>query len=123
MYINSFFSICVSFYGVYKNIHETHPSLPTDKKKHTNIIGYSVFLYILPTFYHLFVSNSFNLSSICCICITFSYILGAFVFVYKIPEVYSPGTFDIWFNSHQIMHFMLLTSHVFLIFIYSMDII
>jgi len=36
------------------------------------------------------------------------YIIGALCYMYKIPECLSPGKFDLWFNSHQIFHTMVI---------------
>ncbi|TPX71306.1 hypothetical protein CcCBS67573_g06239 [Chytriomyces confervae] len=35
---------------------------------------------------------------------TFSYLFGATLFLFHIPEAWYPGYFDYWFHSHQIFH-------------------
>ncbi|KAI8839482.1 hemolysin-III related-domain-containing protein [Chytriomyces cf. hyalinus JEL632] len=42
-----------------------------------------------------------------------SSVIGTAVFVFRIPERWSPCTFDYWGNSHQIMHVAILASIVF----------
>ena len=37
-----------------------------------------------------------------------SYTIGAIIYALKIPERLVPGTFDIWFTSHSIFHWMIL---------------
>lgn len=39
---------------------------------------------------------------------------GGLVNVWHIPERFSPGTFDYWFNSHQIMHVAVILAIMFL---------
>jgi len=34
-----------------------------------------------------------------------TYIIGAHFYIFKIPERFRPGFFDIWLNSHTIWHF------------------
>lgn len=38
------------------------------------------------------------------------YILGALVYALRIPEKWFPGKFDIWFQSHQIFHVLVLAA-------------
>lgn len=39
---------------------------------------------------------------------------GGLVNVWRVPERFSPGTFDYWFNSHQIMHVAVVLAIMFL---------
>uniref|UniRef100_A0A673KRE0 Progestin and adipoQ receptor family member 4-like n=1 Tax=Sinocyclocheilus rhinocerous TaxID=307959 RepID=A0A673KRE0_9TELE len=41
-------------------------------------------------------------------------LLGGLVNISRLPERFSPGRFDYWFNSHQIMHIMVVLSIVYL---------
>lgn len=41
-------------------------------------------------------------------------VTGGLVNVWRIPERFSPGTFDYWFNSHQIMHVAVVLAIMFL---------
>jgi adiponectin receptor len=38
------------------------------------------------------------------ICETLSFITGVYLYIKRIPERYNAGKFDIWFNSHQLLH-------------------
>ncbi|KAL1117050.1 hypothetical protein AAG570_004378 [Ranatra chinensis] len=38
------------------------------------------------------------------------YILGALVYAFRVPECLFPGKFDIWFQSHQIFHTLVLAA-------------
>ncbi|CAG2172587.1 unnamed protein product, partial [Oppiella nova] len=38
------------------------------------------------------------------------YIIGALCYMYKIPECLCPGRFDLWFNSHQIFHTLVIVA-------------
>jgi adiponectin receptor len=33
-----------------------------------------------------------------------SYVSGALMFAFRVPEIWFPGRHDIWFHSHQWMH-------------------
>ena len=35
------------------------------------------------------------------------YLIGAFLYAFRIPERYLPGKFDIFFHSHQIFHLLI----------------
>ncbi|KAI7872209.1 HlyIII-domain-containing protein [Spinellus fusiger] len=39
-----------------------------------------------------------------------SYIVGAVIYAHRMPERYSPGTFNIWLASHQIFHLFVLVA-------------
>lgn len=41
-------------------------------------------------------------------------LMGGLVNVWRVPERFSPGTFDYWFNSHQIMHIAVVLAIMFL---------
>lgn len=41
-------------------------------------------------------------------------LMGGLVNVWRVPERFSPGTFDYWFNSHQIMHVIVVLAIMFL---------
>ncbi|XP_059386606.1 progestin and adipoQ receptor family member 4-like isoform X3 [Carassius carassius] len=41
-------------------------------------------------------------------------LLGGLINISRLPERFSPGRFDYWFNSHQIMHIMVVLSIVYL---------
>ncbi|KAI5618081.1 progestin and adipoQ receptor family member 4-like [Silurus asotus] len=41
-------------------------------------------------------------------------LMGGLVNVYRVPERFSPGRFDYWFNSHQIMHVAVVLAIIFL---------
>lgn len=41
-------------------------------------------------------------------------LLGGLVNICRLPERFSPGRFDYWFNSHQIMHIMVILSIMYL---------
>uniref|UniRef100_A0A671LNM3 Progestin and adipoQ receptor family member 4-like n=1 Tax=Sinocyclocheilus anshuiensis TaxID=1608454 RepID=A0A671LNM3_9TELE len=41
-------------------------------------------------------------------------LLGGLVNIFRLPERVSPGRFDYWFNSHQIMHIMVILSIMYL---------
>ena len=38
------------------------------------------------------------------------YVVGAIVYLFRIPERWWPGTFDLWFSSHQIWHMMIVAA-------------
>ncbi len=38
------------------------------------------------------------------------YVVGAMVYLFQIPERWWPGTFDLWFSSHQIWHLMIIAA-------------
>jgi hypothetical protein len=40
-----------------------------------------------------------------------SYIGGALFYIVRVPEVFSPGTFDIWVNIYFLSNFFFLFNH------------
>ncbi|XP_073973027.1 adiponectin receptor isoform X2 [Rhodnius prolixus] len=38
------------------------------------------------------------------------YLLGAFLYAFRVPECLYPGKFDIWFQSHQIFHVLVIAA-------------
>lgn len=38
-----------------------------------------------------------------------TYTLGGLVYAFRLPERFYPGRFDLWFNSHQLFHVMVVT--------------
>ncbi|CAD2213149.1 adiponectin receptor [Angomonas deanei] len=38
------------------------------------------------------------------------YGVGVFIYAFKLPEIFSPGTFDVYFHSHQIWHVFVLAA-------------
>ncbi len=106
--------ICITF--IYLTMFKTRQGIPTEKEKHTNRIGIASFTYIFPMFFHLIRGATigiFDLGSLSAFGTPLSLALGAFLFVKRIPEVFAPGKYDIWGNSHQLMHFTLLIAHIF----------
>ena len=35
------------------------------------------------------------------------YLIGALIYATRVPECWSPGTFDVWLSSHQIFHILI----------------
>ena len=33
-----------------------------------------------------------------------TYVAGGLLYMFKVPERFKPGLFDLWFNSHQLFH-------------------
>ncbi|EGD80281.1 hypothetical protein PTSG_10536 [Salpingoeca rosetta] len=49
------------------------------------------------------------------------YLIGSVVFVFKFPERFFPGRFDIWFHSHQLWHiFVILAAYAHYLCMYNM---
>ena len=71
-----------------------------------------LFVYLIMYYYQYHLDEESHFITLECwdslfLCSITTYISGI-VYVLKYPEVVWPGKFDIFFNSHQIMHFMLL---------------
>ena len=36
-------------------------------------------------------------------------LVGGLLYMFKVPERFSPGQFDLWFHSHQLFHVLVVT--------------
>ena len=42
-----------------------------------------------------------------------SYTFGGLLYMFRVPERFAPGRFDLWFNSHQLFHLMVVAGALF----------
>jgi adiponectin receptor len=106
---NTFISI-TSLVGLISLIITWHPEFRTPKWRpiRTSLFILFAFSGLIPIFYGFFNYGwyeSINRSGLNFISLeALSYLTGALLYAFRIPERFSPGTFDMIGNSHQLFH-------------------
>lgn len=106
--LSTFTSLIVAIWGM-QTFSKMSSNKPLNKLKQAIFVGVSVMCYYLP----FCVSLLQNWNSFWIVCyMTLSILFGGVCYSFGIPERFSPGTFDLLFNSHIILHLGLICSSI-----------
>ena len=79
--------------------------------------GFALFICILPAGYHMItlgIDVAFESGALLSFAMSWlSFSLSVAIYVNRIPEKLFPGSFDIWFHSHQIFHVLVVSGSYF----------
>ena len=83
-----------------------------DRSKQTKQVGMAVVFYLIPMIIQ--TNNEYTSANeiFYAMGAIASLTIGAVAYAFSIPECFSPGTFDLFGNSHHLMHLSILAAHV-----------
>jgi len=97
-----------------REVRKWKPGSLIEKTYLSRIIMSAVFLYSLPLLWQIIcnLKDNAHSSTASIVCAFSSLAIGCVLFDNSIPQCYFPGKFTVFFTSHQLMHFFLITANI-----------